>query len=134
QLPGGARGDSPVERPAKVDQGTRIVVEDKVKLPQIVMTWPGVTQNSPDDAALGLLASVLGQGKSAVLEKAFRLDENLARNVSAQNESSEISGHFQITITAAPGVSLDRIEAKLGEELERLANTGVPAEKLAQVK
>jgi len=133
-LPTGPRVDAPVARPAKFDQSTRIVVEDKVKLPQIVMTWPGVTQGSPDDAALGLLASVLGQGKSAVLEKAFRLDENLARNVSAQNESSEIAGGFQITITAAPGVSLDRIEAKLVEELERLANTGVSAEKLAQLK
>ena len=87
-------------------------MEDKVQLPQLQLVWPGVPAGSAEEPALDMLASVLSQGKSSILEKALRIDETLVRNVSARNESSEVAGQFAITMTAAAGVSLDTLERK----------------------
>lgn len=133
-LPRGPKVDAPAPRPAKLEQSSRIVLEDKVQLPQIVLAWPSVEQSHEDDAPLSLLASVLAQGKSSIFEKALRMDENLARNISANNESAEIAGHFTISVTAAPGVSLDALEVKVQQLLQNVAEKGVNAEQLQRIK
>lgn len=133
-IPRGPRVDPPAPRAAKLEQSKRIVMEDEVKLPQVVLSWPTVEKRHADDAALTLLGSVLSQGKGSVLEKALRMDENLVRNVSANHESAEVAGHFSISMTAAPGVSLDSLEAKAAQLLQNLAAKGVDAEQLQRIK
>lgn len=133
-IPAGPKVDPPAARPTKLDINKRIVMEDNVQLPQITLCWPTVDQKHGDDAALTLLASVLAQGKTSILEKALRMDENLARNVSANQDSAEIAGQFTITVTAAPNVTLDSLETKVLQLLQNVAEKGVDAEMLQRIK
>ncbi len=124
----------PAPRPVALAQSKRLVMEDKVKLPQISWTWPTVPMGSPEEPALDLLASALAQGKSSVLERAFRIDRPLARDVSAFHSAQELAGTFTISVTAAPGASLDEIEAEMGRVLGNVAREGVSAETLDRLK
>jgi zinc protease len=133
-IPRGPEVVKPVARAAVLPQSKRLVMEDKVQLPQLQLVWPGVPAGSAEEPALDMLASVLSQGKSSILEKALRIDETLVRNVSARNESSEVAGQFAITMTAAAGVSLDTLEQKVMDLLHGLETNGVSAEALDRHK
>ncbi|MFN0206197.1 MAG: M16 family metallopeptidase, partial [Planctomycetota bacterium] len=133
-IPRGPEVTKPTPRPAPLEQTKRIVTEDKVQLPQIVLAWPAVEQSHADDAALTLLASILADGKTSILEKSFRIDEQVARNVSANNESAEVAGHFTIRVTAAPKVSLDDVELRVDNILKGIVANGVNADQLKRIK
>lgn len=133
-IPRGPRVDPPAKRYAQLDQSKRIVLEDKVQLPQVILAWPTVDNKHEDDAPLSLLASILAEGKSSLMEKAFRIDTNLARNVSASNESAEIAGHFTVTLTASPEAGLDELEIKSLQLLNDLAAKGVDPAQLERAK
>ncbi|HLM54964.1 MAG TPA: insulinase family protein, partial [Pyrinomonadaceae bacterium] len=95
-------------------------IDDRVQLPRVYMVWHSAPQFSKDEAALDLLASILGGGKSGRLYKALQYDQQLAQSVSAFNQTSEIAGLLQIVATARPERSLEEIERAINAEVEKL--------------
>ena len=87
-IPRGPAVEAPRPQPARLSAETRLVLEDKVQLPQLELAWPGTTRDSGDDAALDMLAQVLSASKSSVLDRALTVDQVLASQVSASNDSN----------------------------------------------
>jgi zinc protease len=133
-LPRGPAVEKPLPRLVKLLESKRLVMEDKVKLPQISITWPAVPNYTGDDAALDFLASILAANKSSVLERALTIDEQLATQVNATNEGRELAGEFTITIRPHRGVTLDTLEEKTRAILEKLGREGCDPAQLERVK
>jgi zinc protease len=62
------------------------------------------------------------------------MDERIAQSVMAGQQGQALAGMFVVVATPKPGVSLDRIEKAVDEELERLAREGPTAEELQRAK
>lgn len=133
-IPRGPAVEPPSPQPARLASETRLVLEDKVQLPQLELAWPGTTHYSGDDAALDMLAQVLSASKSSVLDRALTVERVLASQVSASNRSGELAGTFEISVRAAPGVDLDTLEHEVRRLLAELAEKGVDEGQLARLK
>lgn len=133
-IPRGPEVETPRPRPAPLAAETRLVLEDKVQLPQLDLTWPGTTQYSGDDAALDMLARVLSASKSSLLDRSLTVERQLAERVSASNGSGELAGAFEISVRAAPGVDLDTLENEVRGLLAQLDREGVDPAVLERLK
>jgi zinc protease len=108
---------------AKLDGEIRRTMEDRVTLPRVYMTWHGVAQMTPDDAALDMLSSIFVGTKAARLHRRLVHEQQIAQDVSAFHNSREIAGSFQIVATAKPGIRLEQLETEINHEIERIKST-----------
>ena len=133
-IPRGPAVDKPLPRRSPLRESKRVVIEDRVQLPQLELVWPGVEGWHADEAALDVLASILASNRSSLLERALTIDSDLASEVSARNSSDEVAGEFSITVRANPGVTLDSLEARVDALLAGLAERGVDPEQVARAR
>ncbi|MCK6446752.1 MAG: insulinase family protein [Planctomycetes bacterium] len=124
-IPRGPEVGRPARENVRLAADRRVVLEDRVQLPQLTLGFPTVHQDAPEVAALELAAMVLSQNKSAVLDRALTVDELLARSVSISAESQEVAGQFLIHVLAAPKTSLDELEDRVRRLIAGLAERGV---------
>jgi zinc protease len=110
-----------------------IVKEDRVTLPQVVMTWRSTPRFSADEAALNALAQILTGGKSSRLYKRLVFERQVAQTTSAFNDANLLSGDFWIIIRGKPETQLDSLEAAVNEEIAKLAAAPPTAEELQRV-
>jgi zinc protease len=120
--------------PVPVTQERRITMEDRVQLPRLYITWQTPKVYAEGDAALDLAGQVLSDGKSARLVKRMVMDERIAQDVSAGQDSQVLGSMFIVTATPKPGQSLERLEKEIDEELARLAAEPPTAEELERAK
>ena len=99
---------------------TRLVYEDQVQLPRLYLAWPTVAQYGAGDAALTALAQVLAGGKNSRLYKRLVYDLQIAQDVFAFQDGSQLGGAFYVVATARPGTSADDLRAVVDEEVARL--------------
>jgi zinc protease len=116
--------------PEPTGAGRRLVLEDRVELPRLYMSWPSPALFQPGDAELDLIADVAGNGRTSRLYARLIHDERVAVELAAGQASRELGGTFQIVASSAPGHSLDEIEAAILEELDRFASHGPSAGEL----
>jgi zinc protease len=109
-------------------------MEDQVTLPQIMMAWHSVPVWNKDDAALDLLASILGQGKASRLYERLVYREQAAQTVSSFQFSREQAGSFNISVQAREGHNLTEMEKEILEEITRMAKEGPTERELQQAK
>ncbi len=133
-LPRGPAVATPTPRPTKLTASKRLIMQDKVKLPELTITWPTVAAHETDEPALDFLGNILAANNSAILDKALMIDEQLASQVSANNQSREIAGEFSVTVRPHPRVTLDTLEQKTMALIEKLAKDGVDPKQLERVK
>ncbi len=110
--------------PADLTSETRLVLEDRVELPRLYVSWLTPAMFADGDAELDLAADLLANGKTSRLYRRLVYAERIATDVSASQNSREIAGFVQVAATAAPGHTLSEIERAMVEEIERLATEG----------
>jgi zinc protease len=110
--------------PEAAAREVRLVLEDKVELPRLYLNWLSPAIFAPGDADLDLAADVLGDGKSSRLYRSMVYERRVATDVTAVQQSRELSGFFQVIATAAPGHTLSEIEAAMSAELAHVAESG----------
>jgi zinc protease len=103
---------------------TRLFLEDRVELPRLYLAWLTMPMFETGDADLDLAADILANGKTSRLYRRLVFDERIATDVSATQNSREIAGFVQLAATAAPGHSLQEIEAVAVDEIQKLAIDG----------
>jgi zinc protease len=103
-----------------LEKEKRLTMEDRVSLPRVYMTWHTEPQYTSNDAPLDQLAFVLAGGKGSRLYKSLVYEKQIAQDVSAFNNSRELAGQFQISVTAKPNVKLEDIERAVDEEIAKL--------------
>lgn len=133
-LPRGADVSHKAADPVKLDRVVRDVTMDAVQLPKISFIYHSPANFAAGDAEMDLLAAVLTSGKSSRLYKRLVMDDKIAVDVSAYQNSARLGSMFHIEVTVPPGVDLDAIEKTVDEEIARLTKDGLTAEELEQRK
>jgi zinc protease len=103
-----------------LEKETRLDLDDRVQLPRVQFVWHSTPQYAKDEAALDTLADVLGGGKSSRLFKSLVYDKQIAQSASAFNQTGELAGRFQITVTGKPNTTPAQLEEAIKAELARL--------------
>ena len=113
----------PMEIPsASLTEEKRLVMEDKVQLPRLYITWISPRHFAPGDAELDVLSGVLSSGKNSRLYKRLVYDLQVAQDVSANQDSRGIASEFSIAVTARAGHTLGEIEKLVWEEIDKIKN------------
>jgi hypothetical protein len=119
----------------KLDGPKKLAMTDRVSLPMARLVWPTVPVNHPDEPALDMLASVLGQlDKENRLFKALEYDRQLAARVSASTQNELLSGTFSVTVLARPGQTLDELVKIADAEVEKLKADGPTADEVRKAQ
>jgi zinc protease len=103
---------------------TRFLLEDRVELPRLYLSWHSPAIFAEDDAELDLVAEVLSAGKTSRLYRTLVYQERMATEVAASQSSRELGGYFQIIATAAPGRTLAELERAISDAIELLVAEG----------
>src|SRR5205814_751073 len=77
-------------------------ITDKVQLPRLFLAWLTPRHFEPGDATLDIVADVLAGGKNSRLYKRLVYELQIAQDVSAFQESMNLSSAFQIVATPRP--------------------------------
>jgi predicted Zn-dependent peptidase len=106
---------------------------DQVQTPMTTLLWHTPARLAPGDAALDVVANILGGGRSSRLY--VRLVEgNKAQEVSATQVSQHLTSLFVIDAKPTEGHTIEEIEAAITEELGRLAKDGPTPAEMERVK
>ncbi len=107
--------------PPVVTAQERLLLEDRVQLPRLVMTWVSPAAYADDDAAMDALAELLAGGKNSRLYQRLVYELQIADDVYARQGGGQLSGEFEIGATARAGHSLGELYDVIVEELARVA-------------
>ena len=129
-LPAGPRVGPVMPAEPALAQDERLMLEDRIELPRLYIAWLSTPMFAEGDAELDLAADILANGKTSRLYRRLVFDERLATDVSASQNSREISGFLQVAATATPGHTLEDIERVILDEIARLAAEGPTAEEI----
>ena len=125
---GGLAPGPALDRPRRwlpVLERERIVeVADRVPAPRSYIAYITPEYFGEGEAAMQIIARILGDGLSSRLEKALIYDKALASEVNVGVDSQEIAGGLLISATALDGITLAEIEKVITRELHLLAKTG----------
>ncbi|MBI5384074.1 MAG: insulinase family protein [Verrucomicrobia bacterium] len=122
---------------ARVAQRTgtqRQIAQDRVPQARIYKVWNVPQFGTADAHHLDLVSDVLAQGKTSRLYKRLVYDDQIATDVSAAMDASEIAGQFWIVATARPDGDLAKVEKAIDEELAKFIAGGPTARELQRVK
>lgn len=133
-LPAGAATAGSVSSPAKLNGVIRLTTLDKVQLPLVTYWYHSPAIYADGNAEIDLAAQVIADGKSSRLYKRLVIDEQLAAEVEAYQDSNLLGSILSISVYAIPGVDLGQVEAVIDEELARLASEGPTSEELERFK
>ena len=107
---------------------------DKVLLPRLFLVWPTVPRFDRDEAALSILAAILGDGRSSRLHRELVYKRRIAQSAGADNDGAEIAGDFSVDVTAAAGHTAQEIEEAARAELERIRQEPPTAREVARAQ
>jgi zinc protease len=136
-------GEIPAGQPVKSLESMNITLNETKKLyhednfakaPQYNMVFPTVQQFTKDAYALDILAQLLGDGKKSPLYKVLVKDKKLTSAVSSYNNSMEITGRYNIRVTANPSTSLDDVEKAIFEAFGKFETDKFTENDLVRIK
>jgi zinc protease len=133
-IPAGPALDRPAKSVPKLDGEKIVEVNDRVPQERTYFAWHSPAFFDAGDAELDLVATILGDGLSARLNKVLVYDKQLASDVVSFQWSREQVGTFVIWATARPGASLQQIEQIVTDEIARLAKDGPTPAELARAR
>ncbi|HSJ25197.1 MAG TPA: pitrilysin family protein, partial [Longimicrobiales bacterium] len=119
--------------PPTITETRRIMLEDRVQLPRLYMTWVSTGAYQPDDAALTALSRLLAGGRNSRLYNRLVYELQIADDVSASQSGGRLGGEFQISATARRGVTLPQLEQVILEEIEKVTNEAPQARELERI-
>ena len=80
--------------------------------------------SAPMTRSLDLVSDLLANGRTSRLYSRLIHDRRIAVELAAGQTSRELGGTFQVIASAAPGHTLDELEAAIHEEIARFADEG----------
>jgi len=123
EIPAGPK-PAPLQLTAETTGERRLLLEDRVELPRLYLSWHSPAMFTDGDAEMDLLSDLFANGKVSRLYKALVYQRRIASEVMAFQNSRELGGFWQVLATAAPGHSLLELQQAIDEELARLTEDG----------
>jgi predicted Zn-dependent peptidase len=121
--------------PPIIGEERRETVHDKVPLPRVHVGFRAPEFGDPRLDALDIAAQVLAGGKGSRLHRRLVRDERIAQDVALV--ALGFVGGASICAgwaTVRPGIPVDRVEAALHEELDRLTREPISDDELARAR
>jgi zinc protease len=112
----------------------RMQAQDRVPQARIYKVWNIPPYGTAEGNLLGLASDVLSSGKSSRLYKRLVYEDQIATDVNAYADLSEIAGQFLIVATAKPGGDLAKVEQAIDEELARFLAKGPTKQELKRAQ
>jgi predicted Zn-dependent peptidase len=109
-----------------------VVKEEKTPLNASLHVWHACNERDPDAYALDLLANILARGRSSRLYRRLVDKEQVAMNAEAFPELFELTGVIGVFATGIQGVPLEKLDALMTEEVEKVKAEGVTEEEFAK--
>jgi len=109
----------PPTAPVKKD-----VAKDNTPLPATMHAWLAVPETNPDSYPLELLGNILSGGRSSRLYKRLVEKEQAALEVEAFPYLLESAGMLGVFATGQRGVTLERLDALISDEVTRFKKEG----------
>ncbi|GAB4205507.1 MAG: pitrilysin family protein [Bacteroidia bacterium] len=112
---------------------------DRVYFPLNLRIYPTVPEYHKDEAALDLLAEMMGGGKNSIFYQKF-VKTDKAIQVAVQHEKQELNGEFKIYVVAYPPEDFNyeklfkELDQQVKETLDEFEKTGITDEALARAK
>lgn len=131
------RGNDPIHKTAPepaLHEVKRLTLVDKVPQARTYMVWHSPAMYKPGDGELDLLAGILSDGFASRLYQRLVVKDQLASDVGAEQGSQYLGSLFTITATAKEGISSDKLEAAIDDEIAKMIATGPTAEEVAREK
>ena len=119
--------------PARIGREIRETVHDKVPLPRVYVGFRAPAYGDRRLDALDIAAQVLAGGKGSRLHRRLVRDERIAQDIALV--ALGFVGGASICVgwaTVRPGVPVEKVEAALIEEIERLGREPISADELAR--
>ncbi|MDE3153458.1 MAG: insulinase family protein [Acidobacteriota bacterium] len=113
-----------VSATASIDREVRLLLEDRVEMPRLYLTWHSPAMFAAGDAEMDLLSDLLANGKTSRLYRRLVYERRLATDVSSLQNSRELSGFFQVVATPTPEHTLAELDEEISAEIERLMADG----------
>jgi zinc protease len=107
---------------------------DKVAQPGIFISYHSPAFYAEGDAEMDLIGAMLATGNNSRLYKRLVVEEQLATDVMAYQESAGLSSLFRVSVIANPDARLEAIEKIIDEEIAALTTNGPEAADLASRK
>lgn len=112
----------------------KVLEDDLANTPIYFAAFNIPPHNHADSYALGLLSSIFSEGESSRLNQRLVRDEKAALTVISQLDSRVGPGVFFFGGIPNQDVEVDRIEALINEEIDKLKSEGVSARELQKAK
>lgn len=103
------------------------MVDQYAKLPMLRIVYPTPQWYTKEEAALDVLADIIGQGNNSILYQQL-IKTQKALQAGVYNYASELAGEFTITIIPTPGGSLADMDAEVRKAFEAFEKRGVTQE------
>lgn len=134
-IPKGPAVDIPVKPKITLDSDRYISMQDNVRQPLIHISYPTVNDGHPDEAALDILASILGRGKTSLLYKNL-IKNQIATQAVTRQPCTELSCTFVFYALAntKSNKSLKDIEKIIRDTLVEFETRGVDDDDLIEEK
>ncbi|MDX5443968.1 MAG: insulinase family protein [Hymenobacteraceae bacterium] len=116
-----------------LDKTRYVSYEDNIRFPLLQVVFPSVPTYHADEAALDILADILGGSKSSIFYQKF-VKSQKAMNASVYHPTAELSGEFTMRIMTYPGQSLAQMEQLMREAMTEFEKRGVTDEDLKRSK
>lgn len=113
---------APVIPPARLSEEKKVVLEDKVQLPRLMMVWLTAPVYQPGNAEADVIGHLLTEGKNSRLYKRLVYELQIAQSVSMYQDSKKLGSELVISADARAGVKLSELEKVINEEIARLQN------------
>jgi zinc protease len=120
--------------PVPLAKEKQVTVPDEVQLPRLYLAWQTPKEHADGEAALEVLGDVLATGKSSRLTRRLVMEERIAQNVMAGQQSQALAGMFMVVATPKPGVKPEQIQKVVEEEIARIARDGPTPDELQRAK
>jgi len=133
-IPRGPEVENMTLEPVQIDADRYVsYVDNNIRFPALLATYPTVPRFHPDEAPLDFLAQILGTGRSSYLFKKFILTQK-AIQASVFHPVSELAGEFTMFVLPFPGQTLADFEQEMRVILDEFATEGVSDNDLTKIK
>lgn len=119
--------------PDVTPKGQRLEFVDAVATPTISFKWPGARGFSKESVTNGMLGVALSVGKDSFDDRLV-VQQGLASQAGGYWEDRELGGIFTLTVSAAQGVSAEKLEQEARKAIVDMQKQGFSEETLKIVR
>src|ERR1700677_1806648 len=120
--------------PKQTAERLKTIDDQFAQVPRLDMVFKIPPGNTPDEYALDVLSTALGEGQSSPLYQSLVKDKELAVNVFCYVEEHKGPSTFNIAVLARPGKDLKEVEQAVDAELDKAKSAPIPDWELQKVR